>query len=537
MKVPRPKGILVWVIATGVCLVAVAIALVNLLDRRVIEQAAARNLQDEFHRAAVAVGRLVRNAGDHIHDVQPLREAFADVLELRPGIRWLEVFAFDPGATALVLASDPARASTPLAPEERAAVAAGRTVAHFDDSVPDRAWVITAPIRVEGRVEGALRGRFSLWKYDALIRAETLLAEEVGVWAVAITCLIFLALVRFTVHRPVSRLLRAMRRAEGGDLASKSPLMGPSDIREVAGQYNRLLDRVREAGAEKERLLGEIREFNATLLTKVAEATEELRQTSLSLAEARTQAERAEKLAELGELSAVVAHELGTPLSAISGHVQMLARDTDQQDRDRRAAIIRSEIDRMTEIIRHILDSTRLPIRLAPVRLGDLVRQTLALIAPGLPGKRITVATKLAPGLPHVAGDGTALKGVLLNLLTNAVHAMPGGGELSVTAEQVAAAPPEGLVILAGGPALAAGAVRLVVADTGVGIPPERVERIFDPFVTTRSNGGGSGLGLAVCHRVVASCGGRLAVASAPDRGARFTVDLPLWSGDSADGG
>lgn len=537
MKFPFPKGILAWVIATGVCLVAVAIALVNLLDRRVIEQAAARNIQDEFHRAAGAVSRLVRNAGDHIHDVVALRDAFQDVLELRPGIRWLEIFAFEPGTTELVLASDPTRETTPLTPEERAAVAAGKTVAHFDDSVPDRAWVITAPIQVEGRVEGALRGRFSLWKYDSLIRAETLLAEEVGVGAVAITCAIFLLLIRFIVHRPVSRLLRAMRQAEAGDLASKAPLVGPSDIREVAGQYNRLLDRVREASAEKERLLGEIRGLNETLLAKVAEATEELRQTNLSLVEARTQAERAEKLAELGELSAVVAHELGTPLSAISGHLQMLEKDTDQQDRDRRVAIIRSEIDRMTKIIRHILDSTRLPIRLAPVDVGDLVRQALALIAPGLPGKRITVWTKLAPGLPSVAGDGTALKGVLLNLLTNAVHAMPNGGELSVIAEPVKGGPPEGRVILAGSPGLAEGAVRLVVADTGPGIPHDRIERIFAPFFTTKSDGGGSGLGLAVCHRVVASCSGRLAVASAPGRGARFTVDLPLWAGDPVHGG
>jgi signal transduction histidine kinase len=535
MKALFPKGILAWVIATGVCLVAAAIALVNLLDRRVIEQAAASNIQDEFQRAAVAVSRLVRNAGDHIHDVQSLHEAFQDVLELRPGIRWLEVFAFDHGAAELVLASDPTRPSAPLTEAERAAVEAGRTVARFDDSVPDRAWIMTAPVQVEGRVEGALRGRFSLWKYDSLIRAETLLAEEVGVGAVVITCLIFLLLVRFAVHRPVSRLLRAMRQAEGGDLASKAPLVGPSDIREVAGQYNRLLDRVREAGTEKERLLGEIRGLNETLLAKVAEATEELRQTSLSLAEARIQAERVEKLAELGELSAVVAHELGTPLSAISGHLQMLAKDTDRQDRDRRTAVIRSEIERMTEIIRRILDSTRLPIRLAPVDVGDLVRQALVLIAPGLPGKRITAWTKFAAELPHAAGDGTALKGVLLNLLTNAVQAMPDGGELSVTAERVTA-PPEGLIVLAGSPALAEGAIRLMVADTGVGIPPDRLDRIFDPFFTTKSDGGGSGLGLAVCHRVVASCGGRLAVASAPGRGSRFTVDLPRWSGDSAHG-
>ncbi|WP_447972196.1 sensor histidine kinase [Nitrospira sp. Kam-Ns4a] len=537
MKFPLLTGILAWVIGTGVCLVGVTIVLVNLLDRRVIEQAAERNLQAEFRRAAGSVSRLVRNAGDHIHDTRALREAFQDIFELRPGIRWLEVFAFWPGISELVLSSDPQRTLQTLSAEERAAVEAGRTYAVFDDSVMDRAWIITAPIQVEGHVEGALRGRFSLWKYDRLIRAEAILAKEVGVGAVAITCLIFLVLIRVTVHQPISRLLCAMRQAEAGDLTSRAPLMGPSDLQEVSRQYNRMLGRVREAIAERERLLGEIRGLNQTLITRVAEATEELRQTTLLLVEARTQAERAQKLAALGEFSAVVAHELGTPLSAISGHLQMLANDTDQQDRYRRVAIIRSELARMTEIIRHILDSTQVRIQIASVDLNEVVQQSLALIVPVVSTRNITLQTNLAPALPAAAGDSTALKGVLFNLLTNAIQAMSNGGTLSVTTVLAHDSPPDGVVMLSGSSALAQSAIRLLVGDTGQGIPPEHLARIFEPFFTTRASGGGSGLGLAVCHRVVASCGGRLAVRSEVGRGTVFTVDLPVWMGEAADDG
>lgn len=534
MKAFQFNGILAWVLLVGIVLICVSIAIVNLFDRRIIEQAAAENLHAEFLRAAASVSRIIRNAGN-IHDDKALREAFQDILELRPGIRRLDVFDLTPGVGALILSSDPASPTEPFSTEERAGVVAGRSVARFDDRVEDRAWIITAPITVDGRIVGALRGRFSLWKYDQLIRKEAILAKDVGVGAVVISCAIFLALIRIKVHKPIRRLLETMRQAEAGELTKRALVAGPSDIQEVAGQFNRLLDRVRDASAEKERLLAEIQDFNRTLMVKIAAATEELRQTNLMLVESRTQAERAEKLAVLGEFSAMVAHELGTPLSAISGHVHMLTEETDLQGRDRRVAIIRSEIQRMTAIIRHILDSTHVQVQLGAVNLNEIVGEVLTLIAPELPGKRISLRALLADALPLVAGDRTALKGLLLNLMTNAEQAMPHGGELAVQTTQVLTEAPEGRIILAGDRHVRAGAVRVTVRDTGQGIAAAVLERIFEPFFTTRTAGGGTGLGLAICHRVVATCGGRLAVGSVVGQGTTFTVDLPLWRGEGSD--
>ena len=527
-KIKRFNGVLAWVMVSGIVLVALTIAAVNLLDRLVIEQAAAQNLHAEFLRAAGSVSRIIGKSGN-IHDLDALRQAFQDIFELRPGIHRLSVYEISPVSTRLILSSDPEAVPDTLSLHEQTELTAGRSVAHFDDSLVDRAWLITAPIRLNGQIVGALRGRYSVWKYDRLIRQEGQLAKDVGIAAVTITCLVFLLLIRLKVHQPIRQLLQAMRRAEAGDLTSQAPLVGPSDLQDVAGQFNRMLGRVREALAVKEALLGEIQGFNDMLKRRVAETKEELHRANSMLVEARIQTERAEKLAALGELSAVMAHELGNPLNAISGHLQLLSKQADRQERYRHLTIIRSEIDRMVTIIQHILESTRLQVQSAAVDLNEVIRGVEGLIAPSLSGKHIVFKMDLAAPLPSVAGDQRALHGMIFNLVTNAIQAMPDGGELTVKTLYAIDERVQGTIVLRGDAALKRGAVRLILHDTGCGIPSDHVAKIFEPFFTTRHNRGGTGLGLAICHRVVSSLGGRMAVHSVVGQGTCFTIDLPVW--------
>jgi signal transduction histidine kinase len=534
-RIKQFKGVLVWVMAAGIVLVALTIAAVNLLDRLVIEQAAAQNLHAEFLRAAGSLSRIIGKSGD-IHDLEALREAFQDILELRPGIRRLSVYEVSPESGPLILSSDPQAVPAQLTNQELKEISAARSVTQFEDDPEDRAWVITAPIMLHGRVIGALRGRFSLWKYDRLIEQEGRLAKDVGVAAVTVTCLVFLLLIRLKVHKPIRQLLQAMRRAEAGDLTSQAPLAGPSDLQEVAGQYNRMLDRVREAITVKETLLGKIQGFNDILRKRVAETKEELHRANSMLVEARIQTERAEKLAALGELSAVMAHELGNPLNSISGHLQLSLKEADRKERFRHLTIIRSEIDRMVTIIQHILESTRLHVQSAPVDLNAIIRGIEGLIAPSLAGKRIVFKMDLATQLPSVAGDQRALHGMIFNLVTNAIQAMPDGGDLTVKTLDAIDDRLEGTLVLRGDSALKKGGVRLILRDTGSGIPPDHLVKIFEPFFTTRHTGGGTGLGLAICHRVVSSVGGRMAVHSVVGQGTCFTIDLPIWNESRAGG-
>ena len=528
---PRTAGVLGGVVVTGIVLVLLAIASVNVVDTMVIERTAAQDRLDAFLRAATAMSRIVGNAGDDIRDVQALNKAFADIMELRPGLRRLSLYDVSGDVGVLITSSDQGQAPATLGDQERISVRAGRAVTRFDDAQEDRGWIITAPVVVKGQVMGALRGKFSIAKYDRLIEQERAFGKVLAVAMVALTSLAFLLLLRVQVHRPVALLLQAMQRTEGGDLSSQAPVGGSSDIREVVSQYNRMVDRIREAVAVKEQLLQEIHRFNDTLQQKVSETTEELRRTHAMLGEARAQAERAEKLAALGELSAMVAHELGNPLNAISGNLQMLEQDATIGDRDRHLSVVRAEVKRMIEILHHILESTRVRIERSPVDLNVVIRDVLAVNAPGLSHRSIELVTDLPQGLAPVAADSHTLHGVIFNLVTNAIQAMPQGGELAICTRYIRKEESDGTLVVAGTHELDDGAIRFIVRDTGHGIPPEYVHRIFEPFFTTRQAQRGTGLGLAICHRAVSSAGGRLAVQSVVGQGTTFTIDLPLWRG------
>ncbi|MDF0664530.1 MAG: ATP-binding protein [Nitrospira sp.] len=521
-------GIMAWFIVTGAMLVGLSISLMTLLESDIVNRAGAENRQVAFLRISEFVGNMIGRTGG-IEDVTVLQELIQDVREIRPRILRLSVFEITPSSSFLIVSTDPNVPPQTLDRQERAEIEAGRPIMQLDESSAERAWRITAPIAIDGKVVGALRGLFSVQEYDDLIKQEIELAKGIGIGVVLVASLTFLLLIHVKIHRPVHRLLYAMQNVEAGDLSSHVATTGPVEIREVTGQFNRMLDRVREAGLEKDRLLDEIRHFNQTLQKRVAEATAELQRANSELVEARLAVEESQRLAALGELSATMAHELGNPLNALSGHLQMLTHAGESSNRQRHLAVIRSEVDRMVAIIRQVLDQTRVRLRSAPINLNGTIQEVLSLLSPDVQKQRVTVKTDLQADLPPVAGDPRALHGLLFNLAVNAVQAMPSGGKLTIRTHTVCRTELPGTVIVNEGAVVNGTVVRLTIADTGNGIPPEHLSRIFEPFFTTRHEQGGTGLGLAICHRVVTDSGGSLAVKSGVGQGTEFTVDLPMW--------
>jgi len=250
---------------------------------------------------------------------------------------------------------------------------------------------------------------------------------------------------------------------------------------------------------------------------RLADKVSELEATNRRLAEAREGLLRTETLATVGRLAAGIAHEVGNPLGAISGYAELarqkLAGGTaDPATVDDFLSRIGAEAARIDAIVRDLLDFAR-PSRfdLAPVALGPALEAAgrLARMQPRC--RDVELVTALADDLPPVRADERRLVQVFLNLLLNAADAMQGRGVVRVEAHAEV------------------GEVVVALTDTGPGVPPELRARIFDPFFSTKEPGQGTGLGLAVCHGIMASMGGRIEVDAAAGGGARFTLWLRPW--------
>jgi PAS domain S-box-containing protein len=221
---------------------------------------------------------------------------------------------------------------------------------------------------------------------------------------------------------------------------------------------------------------------------------------------------QADKLSSIGLLAAGVAHEVNTPLAVISTYAQMLAK---QVSDDSQKSLILDKIAKQTfrasEIVNSLLNFSRTSTTsLGDVNLNRVIQETLSLLEHQLQKSGIHVKSDLDPGLGPVHGNAGQLQQVFLNLILNARDAMSAGGTLEVRTW------PEG-----------AGA-RAEVADTGPGIAPEHLHRIYDPFFTTKAVRKGTGLGLSVTYGIIQEHGGSIEVSNRPGGGATFRLELPL---------
>ncbi len=223
------------------------------------------------------------------------------------------------------------------------------------------------------------------------------------------------------------------------------------------------------------------------------------------------QLQQREKLSSLGLLAAGVAHEVNTPLAGISSYTQMLLKQFPTDD-PRRALLekIETQVLRASQIVQNLLNFARMERpTVSELDIRKVLEDTLQLLEPQLRDTRIEVVKRYAEELPPILGDATKLQQVFMNLILNARDAMPEGGRLTLAAY------------------LSDGQVCVDVEDTGVGIPPEHLARIYDPFFTTKGVGRGTGLGLALSYGIVQEHAGRIFVQSQVGRGTRFTIALP----------
>jgi signal transduction histidine kinase len=365
------------------------------------------------------------------------------------------------------------------------AVATRTEIVVFDPPADPMRLVFAAPLTAD---DGSVLGSIAIARpvddlAEDLARTRERLLLAVAVFLLA-TVAAGLVLGTLQVTRPIARLLDGVRQVREGDFRSRVK----SGRRDEIG---RLVD-----------------EFNATIGVLDSE-----RSRAETEADARARLERGlqqiDKLVTIGQLSAGLAHEIGSPLQVLSGRASALLAHSDPEVR-RQAEQLVAQCDRITRVVEQLLSfGRRKAAAVAPCDLAEPVRAVIDLLAGEARRRGISLAMEVDDRSHRIEGDRDQVQQIALNLVKNALAATPAGGIITVRIDRVAES------------------VRLCVRDTGAGIDPTTQARLFEPFFTTRASEGGTGLGLAVVRSIADEHRAKVDVYSEPGCGAEFVVSFP----------
>jgi signal transduction histidine kinase len=222
---------------------------------------------------------------------------------------------------------------------------------------------------------------------------------------------------------------------------------------------------------------------------------------------------RASRLATAGQVAAMLAHDLGSPLSSISGHIQLMLEDHERSSQDcERLQLLLNQVERLSDTIRNFLTNVSTPsLQMQDVDVNALIRHLIQLVTPLIRERNIETVLNLQDLPPAlIKADPHQLQQVFLNLFTNAMDAMRDGGTLTVTTKTLD------------------GNMEILIEDSGQGIPAESLKNLFQPFFSTKEFGKGTGLGLAICKEIIRAHGGDITVESRQGAGTQFRILLPM---------
>lgn len=479
---------------------AVVVGGTTYLQKRIVERTVESEALDAARATALGVAADLTER-DALPSPAELDDLLAEFTKAVPALRALTVIRVEGGSAAI----DTSTEGSPLPGVLHLAREATRQrELVVSPEWPGPARLVAVPLEREHRPYGAVVVNMSMDAVERVRRQTRTTAVVFAPAAILILTALIDLMARRLVHRPLASIHETMRRASAGDLEARARVDRHDEIGAVVEGLNAMLDRMGD--------------FNAALRQEVAQATEELRLRNQQLVDsaqrlfaARHELARSEQLAVTGQMAASVAHQIGTPLNLISGYVQMILEElpTDSSAAAR-LRTVQEQIRKVALIVQGLLDQARRPVlRKRPVAPGDLLRGVCELARPSLEAAGISLGVEVAADLPDVEVDVGQIEQVFLNLITNSIDAMPLGGSMS-------------LWIRGGGDHVA-----FEVRDTGQGIPPEDLGRIFDPLFTTKRPGKGTGLGLTIVRDVLAAHGGSVSVESRAGSGTTVTVRLP----------
>jgi signal transduction histidine kinase len=443
---------------------------------------ARRAIEEDLKARAIVYAREVAASIGGRADFESgpaLRRMIARLLEIRRSVLQLDVLAFGPEGTTVVATNEP-NVRLPFSRRDAEEVQNFRIVSR---AVTGREphWEVMAPITLEGFVVGAVAVKFSAQRGEELARRIRFWALTLAAASLVLMGVLMRVAIQFVVDRPIRRFMNEISPAAR------------------IGQFSdELRTHISEATGELDRRYQQVERLNALLF------------------EMQRRLSHAERLALSGRVMAEVAHEVGTPLHSVVGHLELLRKDLPPaaltDDVGRRLAVIETQVARVIEIIGRLLDATRRsPGEPSALDLDGLARDTAELVRPGLASAKIDLDVRSEPALPSVRGQRDQLQQVILNLLMNAIDAAPAGGRVELTTRS---RPDQG-------------EVEVAISDTGPGISPADRKHIFEPFFSTKEAGRGTGLGLFITAEIVREHKGRIELESDAGRGSTFRVILP----------
>ncbi len=359
-------------------------------------------------------------------------------------------------------------------------------------------------------VLGVVDVAYSLDEMDQSMKTHAIYVMAISIGFIFLFSLTLGILLKRLIYRPLRDLESGAEKVTAGQLDHDIPVRSNDEFGRVAGSFNHMTAALSESRQEMQQLV-------QTLELKVAERTKEL-------LVAKAEVAQGEKLASIGVLASGIAHELNNPLTGVLTFTSLMRKKTPEgsEDAEDLDLVIR-ETKRCASIIKRLLDFAREKV---PVKgfysLNQVIEDTVRFVERPASLQQVEIGTELDPALPQAWGDADLIKQVVLNLLVNAQQAITGKGSITIQSRPLAAS------AQARSDGAAVPMVEFVVTDTGCGIPQANLQRIFDPFFTSKEVGKGTGLGLSVSYGIVKAHGGRISVESVVGSGTTFRVCLPI---------
>ena len=303
-----------------------------------------------------------------------------------------------------------------------------------------------------------------------------------------------------SITKPLQNIVSVTRLVAEGDLSQEVKVNSRDEMGYLATSFNQMVGRLKDARKELE-------DWGKMLEQKVEKRTKELKA-------ARDQILRSERLAALGRLAAGVAHEMNNPLAGILLFTQsLLKRTKDDPSIQEDLKVVEQEIIRCSHIVRSLLDFAReTKPKKVPTQVNQVIENTLSLVENQADFHDIHIIKEFDTSIPQILLDGNQMRQVIMNIILNAADAMLDGGTITIKSSL----------------SKEDNFIEVKIADTGCGIPKELIDRIYDPFFTTKESKKGTGLGLAVSYGIIKKHQGFILVESEEGRGTTFIIRLPI---------